>query len=510
LPQPASKSTPLGKGSKPESCWYRALWCVFSPFILIWHSIDIYLLPCVRVYIHKVCGGFCFRGVDFLFGCFGGCKHKDSHFAGVKALGAWHDKSEAELEKDVVWLRANEICADKFDNEKSPHMFLFTNGVTAEDVCQGQLGDCWLMSALACLSEFPGTIERIFLNQEYSYSGKYSLRLFDGKHQQWEKVTVDDHFPCGATDRKPIFAQPQQGELWVLVLEKAFAKFCGSYQGLSGGHALWALEALTGDKVCTWHLASEGGEWKRLNLRHFETDEDKRKIGLANTDEAKNEAHMFKLLQTYDREDAAMAASSKSSAGSSDTKEDSNHGIVPGHAYTFRAVAEVGGVRLVQLRNPWGSFEWTGDWSDDSPLWKQHPKVASACGVSLEGAAAGADDGLFWMSWEDFPDYFGGIDVCNRSVGLEDLQLDVREQVREREREGERGRGVCVRESVPLPSHANTSWACANSQVRERGTPLSHANGRDQAPTAATTQLRERRRGKPTTQSPATARQTDR
>jgi len=26
-------------------------------------------------------------------------------------------------------------------------------------------------------------------------------------------------------------------------------------------------------------------------------------------------------------------------------------------------------IKLVQLRNPWGRFEWFGDWGDNSDLW---------------------------------------------------------------------------------------------------------------------------------------------
>lgn len=36
------------------------------------------------------------------------------------------------------------------------------------------------------------------------------------------------------------------GEIWVCLLEKAFAKYCGSYSALSGGYPTLALMALTG------------------------------------------------------------------------------------------------------------------------------------------------------------------------------------------------------------------------------------------------------------------------
>ena len=45
-----------------------------------------------------------------------------------------------------------------------------------------------------------------------------------------------------------------------------------------------------------------------------------------------------------------------------------------GHAYTLLSAAQLTlsngqQVNLVKLRNPWGSGEWKGDWSDKSPLW---------------------------------------------------------------------------------------------------------------------------------------------
>ena len=68
-----------------------------------------------------------------------------------------------------------------------------------------------------------------------------------------------------------------------------------------------------------------------------------------------------------------------STKSQSDDKQYDNIGLVPGHAYALLSAAEVLSsegqlTKIVQVRNPWGNFEWKGDWSDDSPCWTDFAK----------------------------------------------------------------------------------------------------------------------------------------
>ena len=44
-------------------------------------------------------------------------------------------------------------------------------------------------------------------------------------------------------------------------------------------------------------------------------------------------------------------------------------GIIRMHAYSIMDAVEKRGQRLVKVRNPWGSDEWRGAWSDGSEQW---------------------------------------------------------------------------------------------------------------------------------------------
>merc|ERR1711865_761851 len=77
---------------------------------------------------------------------------------------------------------------------------------------------------------------------------------------------------------------------------------------------------------------------------------------------------LFYQLLELDRKEAVMGAGTKCEEGKTDNAADSNEGVVAGHAYTIKDVQAVESngetFHLLQLRNPWGSFEFKGDWSD--------------------------------------------------------------------------------------------------------------------------------------------------
>ncbi len=61
----------------------------------------------------------------------------------------------------------------------------------------------------------------------------------------WEEIFIDDFFPCFPLG-DPIFNHNSNKQIWVLLLEKAFAKIHGNYACLIMGNCKEALLNLTG------------------------------------------------------------------------------------------------------------------------------------------------------------------------------------------------------------------------------------------------------------------------
>lgn len=70
---------------------------------------------------------------------------------------------------------------------------------------------------------------------------------------EWTTVILDDYFPCKdcilfliIIKDGPVFSSGKNYELWIMLIEKAYAKVFGSYQAIDGGDPSQALIDLTG------------------------------------------------------------------------------------------------------------------------------------------------------------------------------------------------------------------------------------------------------------------------
>lgn len=408
-------------------CWGEAYWVwnlLCCPAVMIWRPVMSYFVPCVQVYFES-----------FLLLLFCKCKswimYNDRGFQGDAASG----------EAKTNWVRGGTMIKSHIGEGKRP--VLFPRKPSPDDVAQGSLGDCWLISAFACMAESEEAIRNIFVTKRFSERGRYCVKLYDGRKDSWVNIQVDDKIPCRPNSDSPIFAKAKKGAVWVMILEKAFAKFCNGYKNLSGGHMTWAFQAMTGDVVFT--LAKSGENWSRYDLKYTEKSHNvvmdffssvcqaiffcfwckhpenpREQYTHAWSKDKFKQDQVWGILHKYSKRGALIGCSA--AAKKEEKKED---GVVRGHAYTLLAAKKVGKYRMMQMRNPWGKFEWKGDWSDESKMWEQHPNVAQAVGFDRKNDAK--NDGVFWMEFQDFLKIYDHIDVCDRSTNR-DIALDIEEE----------------------------------------------------------------------------------
>lgn len=284
-----------------------------------------------------------------------------------------HSQSKLPHSK-VIWRRANEIAGKGAQ--------LFSQGIEPNDIIQGELGDCWLLSAVAGTAQYPKLIENIFITKQQNEAGIYELCLYVGGSAT--RVVIDDFIPCKEWGA-PAFTSNHGTELWAMLLEKAYAKIHGSYSRLISGHPEDAFQDLTGMPAQGFNLEDEVNKPKMAN------------------------GELFKQIQAWFKKGYFVVTSTSN-------VDQERTGLVPSHAYSFLDAREVLGKKLVLLRNPWGSDMWKGAWNDgDTEHWTPEAQVA----VGLKKA----NDGQFWMEWSDYTKYFRSLGVCYIDLALRDTRL---------------------------------------------------------------------------------------
>ncbi|CAI2382511.1 unnamed protein product [Moneuplotes crassus] len=270
---------------------------------------------------------------------------------------------------------------------RRPHEFMnnpvvFEDDIDPNDIRQGSLGDCWFLSALSSLAERPAMVRRLFVTQEYNKEGIYQIRMC--KNGEWVTVTVDDYIPCRYKGG-PMFSRGVGNELWVMLVEKAYAKIHGSYHALTSGSAQHSLADLSG--CPTEHISFP-----------------KEKEDYEDIEEEAEEIYE-KLLEAAQKGHLICTSTHGVDESTEDESPEVEEGLVSGHVYSIIRVREGLGVKLLNIRNPWGEFEWNGAWGNESEEWTEEMKEEF-------DPILGANDGSFWMCLEDFMMKFNDIAIC--------------------------------------------------------------------------------------------------
>ena len=267
---------------------------------------------------------------------------------------------------EVNWVRAKDLY---------PNAEFIINGSSKDDINQGLLGDCWFLASLAGLAERKDLFKKVVpsgqIIKSENYCGIFKFNFW--KWGEWVEVVVDDFLPV--YKNQPLFTySDDEGEVWPMLLEKAFAKLHGSYFHLSGGFTVAALEALTGG-LTERYVGNLGPANPLRGTKDINKD-------------------LFQKI-SYVLSHGGLVCTGTL------LMENLSKGIFGGHAYTITGAYQIEqlNVQLIKIRNPWGNMvEWIGPWSDNSEemknvSWRQAQHLKTGTGE-------------FWMDYQDFLDFY--------------------------------------------------------------------------------------------------------
>uniref|UniRef100_UPI003AAF37A5 calpain-1 catalytic subunit-like n=1 Tax=Centroberyx gerrardi TaxID=166262 RepID=UPI003AAF37A5 len=245
----------------------------------------------------------------------------------------------------VKWLRPGKIV---------PNPSFIVDGVSRFDFGQGIVGNCWFLASTGALTFQNHILEQVVpLEQSFDgeYCGLFHFRFW--RFGRWVDIIIDDKLPT--IDDRLIFVHSKTpNEFWPALLEKAYAKVCGSYSDMSAGTPSEALVDFTGGVHMCIQLAD-------------------------------SPPNLWQLMYRAAQSKSLMGCGTPQGETSANTV--APNGLVQGHAYTVTGVKQLKAYR--------------------SPLWQTvSPEDRKMC-LSV------GDDGEFWMTMEDFCKFYADLDICS-------------------------------------------------------------------------------------------------
>jgi subtilase family serine protease len=253
-----------------------------------------------------------------------------------KLVGKWFlgtDRPDLRTEGDIANQGSGSYTGTK--TYRSVSGSLFQNGISADDIKQGAVGDCYYVATLSSIAqEKPNYIQNMFIDNG---DNTYTVRFFNNGVANY--VTVDNYLPTNSVGNL-IYASSGQSynnsnnELWVALAEKAYAQLAESG---------WSRPS----NVNNGYGSIEGG-WMDYVIKQV--------TGLSSTFKSilnMNETQLINLVNS----NQILTAGFVNGGG---------YGVYNSHAYSITAYDSTTG--KFHLRNPWASSHADVTWGELTTL----------------------------------------------------------------------------------------------------------------------------------------------
>mmetsp|Transcript_15027 Transcript_15027/g.15768 ORF Transcript_15027/g.15768 Transcript_15027/m.15768 type:complete len:951 (+) Transcript_15027:19-2871(+) len=332
---------------------------------------------------------------------------------------------DVDVANFIVWRRPTEIVN---------FPVYFSDSFGNPSVIQGTLPDETFIGVLMAVASYEDGIlmENIIYSRpdDFKQFGVYTCRFY--VEGEWVEAITDTRIPCIMDEDQrylPIYSRsPIRKEMWISLIEKAYAKALGSYHAVTKVKIHEALLHLTGGSVQeikfnedivgdSNKLTSFWSRLKGLLTQHI--------LILAKPADPESKTTSNSNRQgdnPYQNDDNYFVNTHQDgqnpSNGLLDSDETENFdGIISDRLYTVVAYKEVGMNELVLLRCPWQypdkKVEWEGDWSEASAKWDEYPDMLTSIQNDPKIKWKRSNPkGYLWMSFKDFMKLFHSIHIC--------------------------------------------------------------------------------------------------
>ncbi|MBR4513602.1 MAG: hypothetical protein IKO61_01765 [Lachnospiraceae bacterium] len=269
-------------------------------------------------------------------------------------------------------VRQNVLFSSLFSEMVDVHSEpLFTHEPSINDLRQGKVSNCYMVSAITSLINYD---PRIIKNAMHDTgNGRVVVRYYVDGHERY--ISVEKRIPKLKTGGNIL----TDGPLWISILERAMA-YIGR-RGNKGYGSLWygdgseVIQLFTGAKAeSRVAIKSSATNERSSSDRQFDEDE---------------KTTIFTEI---------CAAGELGRVYSCGTYNSSGSGLNDGHAYTLLGGKEINGVRYVRLRNPYANMSL-----------RYHELGIRTKSTTFLSSSHDSTHGQFYMKFDEFLRDFASI-----------------------------------------------------------------------------------------------------